>query len=268
MRSEAMAVLPSLRREKIIEILVEKDHADISYLSSRFGVSEMTIRRDLEKLENGGEVIRVYGGVKLKTKRNYEASVEERRNTNKEEKMAITRAAAQLIEDGDVIAFDASTTALEVSKYIKDKKITVVTNSISIAIELSDAANITVILVGGFLRGKSLSLVGNSLSKYLESIYVDKAFLSSKALNFNEGLTDATIDEGEAKQAMIEKANAVYVMVDHTKIGKLAFFKVCGKEKIDKIITDRLKPLTPEQEECLEHYREYGTDVIIVERGD
>lgn len=257
---------PIKRRKKIISILEGTDYVDVSYLSNLFQVSEMTIRRDLETLEKAGDLIRVHGGAKLKTKRVYEASIEKRLNTNKKEKMAIAREAAKLVEDGDVIAFDASTTALEVSKLIKDReKLTVVTNNISIAIELADAKNIAVILLGGFLRGKSLSLVGASLQTHLHSIYIDKAFISSKALNFSEGLTDATIDEGEAKQALIDKSNQLYVIADHTKLGKLAFFRVCGKEKIDKIITDQLVPLEPEQQNCVNSYREFGTEVIIAD---
>ncbi|RHW35769.1 DeoR/GlpR transcriptional regulator [Neobacillus notoginsengisoli] len=258
-----MSNVPENRRKKIVSILEESDYAEVSQLSTQFRVSEMTIRRDLEFLEKAGDVIRVYGGVKLKTKRVHEASIEKRLNTNKAEKMAIAREASKLIEDGDVIAFDASTTAYEVSKLIKTKKkLTVVTNNISIAIELSDAEDVTVILLGGFLRGKSLSLVGASLRKYLQSIFIDKAFISSKALNFTEGLTDATIDEGEAKQALIGKSSQVIVLVDHTKLGKLAFFEVCKKDKIDKIITDELETLLPDQEECIECYLSHGIPVI------
>lgn len=252
------------RRKRIIDILEKTDYADVSYLSKLFNVSEMTIRRDLEGLEKDNEVIRVYGGVKLKSKRLYEASIEERHNSERAEKMAIAREAAKFIEDGDVIAFDASTSALEVSKLIKDKeKLTVVTNNISIAIELSDSPHIAVILLGGFLRGKSLSLVGASLQKFLQSIYIDKAFFSAKALNFVEGLTDATIDEGEAKQAMIAKSTELNVIADRTKLGTVAFFEICDKDRIKRIITDELEPFTPDQQECIDSYRSYGTEVII-----
>lgn len=257
--------IPAHRRQKIIEILEKKDYAEISYLSQLFSVSEMTIRRDLEKLESDGQVIRVYGGAKLKEKRGYEASIEERLSIQNEEKKLIAMEAAKYIEDGDVVAFDASTSALEVSKAIKlTKKITVVTNNIPIAMELSDAPHIAVILLGGFLRGKSLSLIGGSLQKYLESIYIDKAFISSKAISFKEGLTDATIDEGEAKQAMINKSNHVIVLADHSKLGKLAFYKVCPAERIDRIITDQLKPWTEEQKHCIAEFKESGTDVVVV----
>ncbi len=261
-----MSELPFMRRKKIIDVLEKTDYADVAYLSNLFNVSDMTIRRDLEKLEKNGEVIRVYGGAKLITKSVYEATIEERLNINKKEKMAIAKKAAELIEDGDVIAFDASSTALEVSKLIKDRnKLTVITNNINIAIELSDAPNIIVILLGGFLRAKSLSLIGASIKKQLESIYIDKAFISSKALNYTEGLTDATIDEGEAKQALIEKANNVFVLVDLTKIGKLAFFQVCGKDKIDKIITGKHDLLSEEQDEVLKNFRDQGIEVIVAD---
>lgn len=261
-----MSDSPYIRRKKIIELLWKQDYADVTYLSDLFNVSEMTIRRDLEKLEKDGDIVRVYGGAKIKINSPYEATVEERLSTNKKEKIAIAKRAVELIEDGDIIAFDASTTALEVSKLIKDKKnLTVITNNISIAIELSDATHITVFLLGGFLRGTSLSLVGASLKKSLEGIYIDKAFISSRALNFQEGLTDITIEEGEAKQAIIEKSNKVYVIVDHTKIGKLSFFQVCEKDKISKIITDQLEAFTEDQGQCLENFREYGIEVITAD---
>ncbi|PFZ13714.1 DeoR family transcriptional regulator [Bacillus pseudomycoides] len=259
-----MSNSPVERRNKIIEMLEQREHVDVSYLSDAFQVSLMTIRRDLEKLEKDGKVIRMYGGVKLKIKRVYEYSMEERLNSNKQEKLVIAREAARLIEDGNVVAFDASTTALEVSKLIKDRKdVTVVTNNLSIAIELADVPDIVVIVLGGFLRGKSLSVMGASLKQYLERIYIDKAFISSKALSFHEGLTDTAIDEGEAKQAMLSKSNEVIVLADHTKLGKVAFYKVCDKQGITKIITDELIPLTPLQQECINSYKEYGTPIIL-----
>ncbi|PEI92591.1 DeoR family transcriptional regulator [Bacillus pseudomycoides] len=256
-----MSNSPVERRNKIIEMLEQREHVDVSYLSDAFQVSLMTIRRDLEKLEKDGKVIRMYGGVKLKIKRVYEYSMEERLNSNKQEKLVIAREAARLIEDGDVVAFDASTTALEVSKLIKDRKdVTVVTNNLSIAIELADVSEIVVIVLGGFLRGKSLSVMGASLKQYLGRIYIDKAFISSKALSFHEGLTDTAIDEGEA---MLSKSNEVIVLADHTKLGKVAFYKVCDKQGITKIITDELIPLTPLQQECINSYKEYGTPIIL-----
>ncbi|MEI4622521.1 hypothetical protein [Bacillus cereus] len=113
------------------------------------------------------------------------------------------------------------------------------------------------------MRGKSLSVKGPSLKQYLAAIYIDKAFISSKALSFHEGLTDTSIDEGEAKQAMLSKSSEVIVLADHTKLGKIAFYEVCNKQCITKIITDELVPLTLLQQECINNYKEYGTPIIL-----
>lgn len=261
-----MNYLPQDRRDEIINILKSKEYAEIPYLSQKFNVSEMTIRRDIEKLENLGKVIRVYGGVRLKEirEREYEGSVDERKHINSEEKKAIAREAAKFIEDGDVIAFDASTTALEVSLQIKfKKKVTVVTNNITIAVELAEDPEITIILLGGFLRRTSLSLTGSLITKYLDSIYIDKAFISSKAINFNDGMTDSLMDEGEAKQALLLRSNQLYALCDNSKIDTLAFFKVCPANRISTLITDSFEQMTEEQKECIESFKQIGVNVVI-----
>ncbi|MGM8364463.1 DeoR/GlpR family DNA-binding transcription regulator [Virgibacillus sp. W0181] len=263
-----MVLLPTARREEIVNILKTKDYAEISYLSQKFQVSEMTIRRDIEKLEKRNRVKRVYGGVRLKevTERELERPIDERKSTNTLEKQAIAKKAAAFIEDGDVIAFDASTTAYELSRYIKyKKKVTVVTNNINIAVELSDDPEITVILLGGFVRRTSLSLIGSSLSKYLESIFIDKAFISCKALNFTDGITDSLMDEGEAKQAIIERSNKLFIVADHSKLDTIAFFKICPAKRVDSLITDSFIPLTDSQKACLDQYKDNGVDLIIAE---
>lgn len=259
-----MTLSPDRRRKKIIGFLEQHEHADFAQLSKLFNVSEMTIRRDIEQLEKAGEVVRVYGGVRLKPGRIYEASIQERLNLNINEKTQIAQKAAELVCDGDVIALDGSTTALELSKQIKDRKnLTVITNNMSIALELSSSPGIQTVLLGGFLRGSSLTLVGALIESSLSSFFIDKAFISSRALNYSAGLTDITVEEGEVKQAMVKKSNKVYVLVDHTKIAKLAFFHVIEKDQIDKIITDQLVQFTEDQKQCLEDFRASGVDVII-----
>lgn len=260
--------LPSARRKKIVDILKTKDYAEISYLSQKFQVSEMTIRRDIERLEKENSVSKVYGGVRLKEldEREFEDPVEERKIKYAMEKHAIAKEALNFIEDGDVIAFDASTTAFELSRVIKFKKtVTVVTNNVNIAIELSDDSDITVILLGGFLRKTSLSLTGSAIPKFLESIYIDKAFLSSKALNYNNGVTDSLMDEGEAKQAIIERTNQLFLLADHSKINTVAFFKVCSAKQIDTLITDSFGTFEEEQLETLKLFEVNGINLIIAE---
>lgn len=259
-----MTLTPDQRKKKIVEVLNQREYADFTYLGQLFGVSEMTIRRDIEFLEKEGIVMRVYGGAKIRSERGYEASIQKRLNTNLQEKQSIAREAAKQIKDGDVIALDGSTTALQVSKFIKDRKnLTVITNNISISIELSTAPHIQTVLLGGFLRQSSLTLVGEMVKQSLNSFYIDKAFISSKAIHYTKGLTDFTVEEGQAKQAMIEKSNQVYILVDRTKFGKASFFQVMSPNEIETIITDQVKPLTIEQKECIKAFRDRGVDVIL-----
>lgn len=263
-----MIILPEERREQIIEILKTKDYAEIPYLSETFKVSEMTIRRDIDKLEKEDRVIKVYGGVRLKvlSEREWESPIEIRKSTNSLAKKMISKEALNLINDGDVIAFDASTTALELSRLLKYKrKVTVVTNNLNIAIELAEDPEIPVILLGGFVRRTSLSVIGSGMTKYLESINIDKAFISCKSFNFADGVTDFLMDEGEAKQAIIKRSNEIFLLADTSKINTIAFFKICDAEQIDYLITDNSVKHTVEQEECLRQYQESGVRIIVAE---
>lgn len=247
-----------------MQILMENESADITTLSRQLGVSEMTVRRDLEILEKDGNVVRVYGGAKIKSKRVYESLMEERLIKNIAEKDAIAKKASEYIEDGDVIALDASTTALAICKYIKDrKKLTVITSNICAAIELSDQNDISIILLGGTVKKSSLTMVGPCIKDMLKQFYIDKAFICSKSLSFKEGLTDATIDEGEAKKAMMDSSKSVFIVADHTKINEVSFFHVCDYKRMNKIITDSLGEFTKDQIECLESFRSKGVDVVI-----
>lgn len=262
-----MAKIPYVRQQEIIKILSENKVENIAFLSKILDVSEMTIRRDLDELEKGGDVIRVYGGAKIRTKNAYEPSIGERLMQNIKEKKAIGVKAAEFIKDGDVIAFDASTTVLEVANNIKNrrelKELTVITNNIALAIELSENKDITIILLGGMVRKSSLSLVGSWLPEMLKHINIDKFFVSSSALSFKEGLTDATIEEVEAKKAIIDRSAEIFVVADHTKINKVSTFYVCNYKRIDKIITDGLVEFTKEQKKCLKKFEEKNVDIIV-----
>lgn len=259
-------MFPEERREKIIDILKTKDYAEFQYLSEKFNVSEMTIRRDIDKLDKENRVTRVYGGVRLKalSDREWESPIEIRKVTNSLAKRMISKEAINFINDGDVIAFDASTTALELSRFIKfERKVTVVTNNLNIAIELAEDPDIPVILLGGFVRRTSLSVIGSGMSKYLESINIDKAFISCKSFNYSDGVTDFLMDEGEAKQAIIKRSAEIFLLADQSKINTIAFFKICDAQQIDFLITDNSVEHTPEQQECLRQYEDIGVHVVV-----
>src|SRR5699024_10656063 len=268
MTKKHMHLSPKNRQSEIIDILHSKEYAEIPYLADYFNVSEMTVRRDIDQLERINKVTKVYGGVRLKEpkKKIIEGSLDFRKGSNRTAKEAIAKVAADLIKDNDVVAFDASTTALELSRAIKfKKKITVITNNLNIAYELADDPEITVILLGGFLRKSSLSVTETMMDYYLDSIFIDKAFISCKSFNYQDGMTDNIIDEGEAKQALIARSAKLYAIVDHSKINTRAFFRICDAKDIDTLITDKYPSFDEEQLACLDDLRNNNIQIFLAD---
>jgi len=241
-------------------------------------VSQMTIHRDLRELAENGEVSRVYGGAKAITRQDaapgpstdggaallhMDVPIEERFEYSIEFKQSIAAKAAELVEDGDVIAMDPSTTTLHMCSYLKDKNISVVTPSLSVALQFSNTKNVQVILLGGNLRKSSLSVVGTQMNEMLDWIVISKCFLSSHAFSFECGLTDFTMDESQVKRNLIASSKNVYVLVDHTKIGREASYVACNYRNIDTVFTDSEKYMDERQMECLKKYEEAGVKVVF-----
>ena len=154
----------------------------VSELSQRYNVTEETIRRDLEKLEREGFVKKTYGGAVLNKNIAVDMPLKIREKTNRREKQIIAQRVAGLVEEGDCIMLDSSSTSLMIAQALKKKeKLTVITNSVEVLIELSGSEGITVISTGGTLRDSSLSLVGKAAQDVLKRYNVDKAILSCKA---------------------------------------------------------------------------------------
>lgn len=228
------------RKKFILDYVKKNEFVDITYLKNTLDVSEMTIRRDLRKLEANNSLVRVLGGARSIPSGMYEDPVEKRVKFHAEEKERIARYAASLVNEGDSIFMDASSTVYAMVEYL-DVHTTVITNNISICLKLKDKQRIDVILVGGDLRKSAMSLVGIDAIRMLENYYVDKAFLSSKAVDLVHGISDATRDEAEVKKAMIRSSGETYFLVDHYKLENRAFYKVCSLDEITALIVDESK---------------------------
>lgn len=251
------------RKELILNELESNREVDIVSLSQRLNVSEMTIRRDFKKLESEGIIKRTYKGAISVKQTLVDDSIQARITENQELKDIICKYAVDLIKDDDIIMIDASTTALGLCKYIKDKKITVVTNSINVASFLTDSQSVNVVVIGGVLRKNSVSMVGETTVESLKKLNIGKAFISGKALSYESGLTDVNLFEIETKKAAISKSKEVIVLVDDHKLNKISFQRICDKDSIHRIITDGLRPFSEEEEEMIKSFREYGVDVIV-----
>jgi len=227
------------RRLKIIDLLEEKGSVIVSELSSLLSVTDETIRRDLEGLEKEGLLKRTYGGAIPTNRISLELSFKAREIEHKEEKKVIGKVAAGLIEDGDALMFDASTTALEVAKQIKVKRrLTVVTSSLAIVMELISKPEITVISTGGIFHSRSFSYIGPLAEKGIRSYHVDKLFLGAKGITI-EGVTDSYEAEAQLKKTMLESAEETILVIDSSKFNKIALVSIAPLRAISKVVTNK-----------------------------
>ena len=247
-------MLAAERRNLILEKIHEDKKVIVNVLSKEFDVSEETIRRDLEKLEEDGHVIKSYGGAVINDKSGIDLPFNVRWKANAAGKQKIAEIISHEIEDGDHIFLDASTTAVFIAKNIKQKRrLTVITNSIEILLELADVSGWDIIATGGFLKSESMSLQGKKALDGISSYNVDKVFMSCKGIDLEKGITDGNDETAGIKQKMLRAADKVYLAVDSTKFEKAALSKICGLSDTDVIVTD-LKP----EERFIETFEKLG----------
>lgn len=233
-------MLAAERRNLILERVHENKTVIVNELSREFEVSEETIRRDLDKLEDDGHVIKTYGGAVINEKSSIDLPFNVRWKANPQGKHRIAELVCHEIEDGDHIMLDASTTAVFIAKSIKQKRhLTVITNSIEILLELADVPGWDIITPGGLLKTNSMSLIGKKALDGISSYHVDKAFFSCKGIDLRNGITDGNDATGGIKQNMISAAEKVYLAVDSSKFGKTAFSQICGLSAVDFVVTDK-----------------------------
>lgn len=232
-------MLVAERHQKIIELVNEEKSVRVTELSQFFSKTEETIRRDLEKLAKQGKLIRSHGGaVTIGDSDHSEISYIKRELTNAKEKRQIAVEAVKHVVENDKIILDASTTAWYMAIELPNIAITVLTNSIKVATELSWKEKITVISTGGLLRSESLSYIGPLAESSLESYHVNKAFISCKGFHLNYGMSESYEQQALVKRMMINKADTVYIMVDHSKFGVQAFTQLSGLDQVNYVITD------------------------------
>lgn len=232
-------MLPHQRREKILEMIKEDGHAKVLQLSKIFKVTEVTIRQDLEKLENEGFIEREHGGAFLKNVGFLVKNISLQNQENLSEKASIAEKAIEFINDGDTIILDSGSTTTEIAKQIIGfKNLTVITNAINIALVLGADPEINLIVTGGEFKAPTLSLTGQKAADFFDNLHVDKLFLATAGITLKAGLTYPSISDICVKRAMIESANEVYLVADSTKIGKSSFASLGALSLIDYLITD------------------------------
>ncbi len=236
------ALSPERRREQIVGYLSSHDRASVGELSQALGVSEVTIRKDLDVLESQGLLLRVHGGAMASGRGRLELHFATREQQHREEKRRIAQAAAKLVQSGQRIFLDGSTTALQVARLLKDREdLTVVTNGLYIALELNFSAGVTTIVVGGTMRHRSSSLVGGLSADLLQRLRVDIGFFGARAVTA-DGLMEGDLDEALLKQRMVQASAHTVGIVDSSKFGTTAFSVFALPHELDRIITDEGAP--------------------------
>lgn len=227
------------RRNAIISRLNMDGKVIVTDLAQEFGVTEETIRRDLEKLDNEGLAKKTYGGAVANKSLNIDLPSSVRKRANVELKQRIAEKIALMINDGDYVMADASSTAMYVIKCIKHRKnITLITNSVEILYELSDHNDWNILSTGGTLKPGALSLVGSTAEKMIRDFHVDIAICSCKGVDINAGITDSNEKDSQMKQAIFSAAGRKVLAIDSTKFDRIAFTKVCDLGDVDVIVTD------------------------------
>lgn len=232
------------RRNQILALLQKDSRVVVGDLAKTFQVTEETIRRDLEKLEKQGYAKKTYGGAIMNDSFHVDLPYTVRKKANVWNKQEIAELVRELVQDGDHIMLDASSTAVFIAKQLKNKKnLTVITNSIEILLELSDMSGWKVLSTGGVMKEGSLSLVGFQAEKMISAFHVDKAIISCKGIDVEKGITDSNELEAHIKKLMLDSANMKILAVDNTKFDRISFAKIDELAGIDVIITD----LEPDQ---------------------
>ncbi|OZC45464.1 D-beta-D-heptose 1-phosphate adenosyltransferase [Rhodococcus sp. RS1C4] len=229
------------RQQSIAELITSRGRVSVADLSTSFGVTTETVRRDLAMLDRLGVVRRVHGGaVPASALTVTEPGVGEREYTRAEQKDAIAAAAVEYLPgSGGSVVLDAGTTTGRLAALIgPDRELTLVTNSVPIAARVAPLSGISLRMLGGRVRGATQAAVGEEALTSLEWLRVDVAFIGTNALSLGHGLSTPDSDEAAVKRAMVRSANHVVILADSSKIGREHLVSFARLENIDVVVTD------------------------------
>lgn len=251
----------SYRHQYILEQIKDKGSVEVDTLSQELKVSGVTIRKDLTFLEDKGLLYRTHGGAIKKNPYINEQPVSEKEHIHAQEKEIIAKAGAELVESNDTIIIASGTSVLALSKKIKPQgRLTVISASLNVSLELSKYENIDIFQLGGALRKSSYSVVGPYGEDFLDLFSCNKFFLGIDGLDMKFGLTTTSLREAKLNKKMIDVAEKVIVLADSSKFGKRGFGKICDIDQIDIIITDDKIP-----KYYLDAFKKLDIKVIIAE---
>jgi len=229
----------STRQTRILAYLNGAGEVDVLALAAEFGVSTMTIRRDLDALASAGRAVRTHGGAALAGRVVFDFQFLRRTEDQAAAKVAIAAVAAGLVQDGQSVLLDSGTTTLALARALRDKRrLTVITTSLPIASELQYCATIELVLLGGMLRRESPDLIGPMTETNLETLRADIAFVGADAVGPDGAVYNRSLAVARMLGRMTAAARQVYVVADHTKLGQTALARFGHVTRWNGLITD------------------------------
>jgi DeoR family fructose operon transcriptional repressor len=232
-------MIPADRQRQILSLVTHDGVVQVQDLSERFGVSVLTIRRDLDYLAREGLLERTHGGATARRSLPIEPAYAQKALTYPQEKAAIGKAAAALIEEGDTVFINSGSTTLAVIRALSDLKITIVTNNIDATWVANEEVQFRLVLVGGVYRTRSHSVSGGLSQPIIGQIYANKAIIGVDGFSLAGGLTTPVVEEAETTRLMIERTvGPVIVVTTSNKIGVLSNFATVDAQDIDVLVTD------------------------------
>lgn len=226
------------RRYEIYEMIKKEKTVEVNSLAMKYEVSNMTIRRDLDALENQGLVIKSYGGATLNESVSSEPSFEIKEGVSQSDKKDIAIYASSLIQDGDSIYLDCGTTCLELFKRIHHKKITIFTNFWKILQYVDRNTKAKIIMAPGTYNPITQAAMSEITIAFFKNYSIDKAFISALGIDKDFGLSIPSMEDAEVKKAVLQVSQKKFCMMDHTKFNKKYMSKIADIQDFDSIITD------------------------------
>lgn len=238
--AEKQKMFAEERRGLILDEVNRSGSVTVSELVGRLGVSDMTVRRDLETLSAHKLLQKVHGGAVPLPKTSAEPHFTQKQRLNPEEKKTIAREALPFIEDGHTIAFSAGTTTWQVANALPqgEEDFTFITNSTNVALTLQEKGWGQIVLSGGSFRTPSDALVGPFAERTLKTLNADVLFLGVHGIHPDAGLTTPNVAEAETNRCLVDAAQRVVVVADHTKLGVIALAKIAPLSRVDVLVTD------------------------------
>ena len=240
----------SKRIEEIRDFIYLNKTVTLDKICEQFDVSKSTLRRDLDEILTSGDIKKIYGGVTVLPRREL-VSFEERNISNPEAKRRIAAAAADLVEEDDIVFIDSGTTTLPIIDFIKEKKnITILTNNVEIIVRAIPYENINIISLSGTLSRKTLSFTGATAVQVLQNYNISKAFMATTGFSVVNGVMNSAPVESDIKHAAVQRSQKVYLLADSSKCGVISLITYAKLDQIDALITEA-EP-TPDLREFLE----------------